>query len=229
MTIAAAPTSWRASLPLQRSERHRRSVRLSGHIHSQKPARHYRSGLSRQARTRSRRFAISTSRTCGRSTAISSRISTSERATPARSRSAKAATIPVSQIHRDRHGGCARPPRALPFPQRADDGGLRPRGRRDLRYINYIHPFREGNGRTQLQYLKQLAAGAGHTLDLTRIEGPRWIEASMASHAADYDPVAALLRNALNRAPGGVDALSTALYKPAPTGGDPSPPLFFST
>ena len=24
--------------------------------------------------------------------------------------------------------------------------------------INYIHPFREGNGRTQLQYLKQLAA-----------------------------------------------------------------------
>jgi cell filamentation protein len=25
--------------------------------------------------------------------------------------------------------------------------------------INYIHPFREGNGRTQLQYLKQLAKG----------------------------------------------------------------------
>ena len=38
--------------------------------------------------------------------------------------------------------------------------------------INYIHPFREGNGRTQLQYLKQLAEQAGHRLDLARIEGP---------------------------------------------------------
>jgi hypothetical protein len=27
--------------------------------------------------------------------------------------------------------------------------------------INYIHPFREGNGRTQLQYLKQIAGRPG--------------------------------------------------------------------
>src|SRR5688500_1394481 len=52
--------------------------------------------------------------------------------------------------------------------------------------INYIHPFREGNGRTQLQYLKQLAQEAGHTLDLTRIKGLNWIAASVSSHAADY-------------------------------------------
>jgi len=63
--------------------------------------------------------------------------------------------------------------------------------------INYIHPFREGNGRTQLQYLKQLAARAGHTIDLTQIEGSRWIEASIASHAADYGPMARVLRTAL--------------------------------
>jgi cell filamentation protein len=56
--------------------------------------------------------------------------------------------------------------------------------------INYIHPFREGNGRTQLQYLKELAEEASHRLDLTRIEGPRWIAASIASHAADYQPMA---------------------------------------
>jgi cell filamentation protein len=67
--------------------------------------------------------------------------------------------------------------------------------------INFIHPFREGNGRTQLQYLKQLAAHAGHTLDLTRIDGPRWIAASIASHAADYGPMAAVLRNALKSRP----------------------------
>jgi cell filamentation protein len=65
--------------------------------------------------------------------------------------------------------------------------------------INYVHPFREGNGRTQLQYLKQLAAEAGHTLDLARIKGPLWIDASIASHSADYGPMAAVLRNALKR------------------------------
>ena len=63
--------------------------------------------------------------------------------------------------------------------------------------INYIHPFREGNGRTQLQYLKQLAEQAGHPLDLGRIEGPAWIGGSIASHAADYAPMAAALLAAL--------------------------------
>jgi len=63
--------------------------------------------------------------------------------------------------------------------------------------INYIHPFREGNGWTQFHYLKQLAERAGHSLDLTRIEGPRWIEASMLSHAADYRPMAAMIAKAL--------------------------------
>lgn len=36
--------------------------------------------------------------------------------------------------------------------------------------LNYVHPFREGNGRTQLQYLKQLAQQAGHAIDLRRLE-----------------------------------------------------------
>ena len=44
--------------------------------------------------------------------------------------------------------------------------------------LNYVHPFRDGNGRTQLQYLKQLAAQAGHSLDLTRLDPGRWIAAS---------------------------------------------------
>ena len=52
--------------------------------------------------------------------------------------------------------------------------------------VNYIHPFREGNGRTQLQYLKLLALQAGHPLDLSRIDPTTWIEASRSSHEADY-------------------------------------------
>ena len=63
--------------------------------------------------------------------------------------------------------------------------------------INYIHPFREGNGRTQLQYLKQLAGEAGHRLDLARIEGASWIEASITSHTADYRAMATVISGAL--------------------------------
>ena len=38
--------------------------------------------------------------------------------------------------------------------------------------VNHVHPFREGNGRTQLQYLKQLAARAGHTPSTSRGSTP---------------------------------------------------------
>lgn len=67
--------------------------------------------------------------------------------------------------------------------------------------INYIHPFREGNGRTQAQYLKQLAAQAGHALDLRRIDPKLWIEASKASHLADYSLMAEVIRKAILPAP----------------------------
>jgi cell filamentation protein len=56
--------------------------------------------------------------------------------------------------------------------------------------VNYVHPFREGNGRTQMQYLKQLAARAGHELDLALIKPKAWTEASKASFAADYSLMA---------------------------------------
>jgi len=65
--------------------------------------------------------------------------------------------------------------------------------------INYIHPFREGNGRTQAQYLRQLAEQAGHPLDLRRIDPKAWIEASKASHATDYS----LMTDVILRAIGG--------------------------
>jgi cell filamentation protein len=66
--------------------------------------------------------------------------------------------------------------------------------------INSIHPFRQGNGRTQLQYLKQLAVSAGHSLNLVHIPASRWIEASISSHSADYRPMAAAIAAALKPA-----------------------------
>jgi cell filamentation protein len=67
--------------------------------------------------------------------------------------------------------------------------------------INYVHPFREGNGRTQLFYLEQLAGQAGHELDLTRLDPTSWIAASIAAHAGNYAPMAAEIARAIGGPP----------------------------
>ncbi len=63
--------------------------------------------------------------------------------------------------------------------------------------VNYAHPFREGNGRTQTQYLKQLCEQAGYPIDLTRLSRDSWIDASIKSTRGDYKPMVAEIRNAL--------------------------------
>lgn len=63
--------------------------------------------------------------------------------------------------------------------------------------VNYVHPFREGNGRTQMLYLEQLTEQAGHRLDISRIEPKAWLEASKAAHRADYAPMSACIHAAL--------------------------------
>jgi cell filamentation protein len=57
--------------------------------------------------------------------------------------------------------------------------------------VNYVHPFRDGNGRTQLQYLRLLGDHAGHPLDLRRLERETWLAASRASHQGNYALLAA--------------------------------------
>ncbi len=61
--------------------------------------------------------------------------------------------------------------------------------------VNYAHPFREGNGRNQLEYLRQLAGRAGHRLDPGKFDRDQWIAASRAAHQADYGPMAGVIRN----------------------------------
>ncbi|OYW59746.1 MAG: cell division protein [Bosea sp. 12-68-7] len=63
--------------------------------------------------------------------------------------------------------------------------------------INYVHPFREGNGRTQTLYLEALARQAGHPIDLTRLARESWMEASKAAHAGRYSPFADCIHAAL--------------------------------
>lgn len=65
--------------------------------------------------------------------------------------------------------------------------------------VNYVHPFREGNGRTQLFYLKQLSLVAGHPLDLRHIDADAWIKASRYAHEAEYLPMSDAIHAALER------------------------------
>jgi cell filamentation protein len=48
--------------------------------------------------------------------------------------------------------------------------------------INAIHPFRDGNGRTQRVFIRQLAEQAGHELDFSVVSRARMIQASVAAN-----------------------------------------------
>lgn len=63
--------------------------------------------------------------------------------------------------------------------------------------VNYVHPFREGNGRTQLVYLKQLGSRAGHRIDLARLDRDKWMEASREAHLGRYEPMSQCIKMAL--------------------------------
>ena len=62
-----------------------------------------------------------------------------------------------------------------------------------LAELNAIHPFREGNGRTQLTYLTLLAAHAGHPLALERMNPSAMLAAMIASFKSDEAPLATLI------------------------------------
>lgn len=64
--------------------------------------------------------------------------------------------------------------------------------------VNYVHPFREGNGRTQLEYLQQLGRRAGHDLNPDRLDPDTWQEASRVAVNGDYSAMAkAILTQAM--------------------------------
>lgn len=59
--------------------------------------------------------------------------------------------------------------------------------------VNALHPFREGNGRAQRAFFRQLAAEAGWRLDWTQLDAHRNIAASAASMSGELDPLATML------------------------------------
>lgn len=70
-----------------------------------------------------------------------------------------------------------------------------------LAEINAIHPFREGNGRTQLALLAILAENAGFRLNADALERDEVIQAMIDSFAGDEAPLAALVDRLLEVEP----------------------------
>ena len=84
-----------------------------------------------------------------------------------------------------------------------------------LAEINAVHPFREGNGRTQRAFVGQLAADAGHHLAWERLTPERNIEASVAAMRGDNAPLRQALAEVMSPAKRGGGDLQAASF-PAP-------------
>jgi cell filamentation protein len=63
-----------------------------------------------------------------------------------------------------------------------------------LSVLNAIHPFREGNGRTQTTFLMLLADRAGHPIDVEQLVPERFLSAMIASFDGNEQPLESELR-----------------------------------
>lgn len=64
--------------------------------------------------------------------------------------------------------------------------------------LNLIHPFREGNGRTQRAFIGQLALNAGYDLDFTKMSENDMRNASMAANRNNRNLMRYLFRDAMS-------------------------------
>lgn len=61
--------------------------------------------------------------------------------------------------------------------------------------VNAVHPFREGNGRTQLTFLAMLAEHAGFTFNADILERDRVIQAMIDSFGGSEAPLQTLIED----------------------------------
>ena len=64
---------------------------------------------------------------------------------------------------------------------------------------NELHPFREGNGRTQRVFLAQLAQQAGHPLDFSRIDPDELMIATIYAVHGVEEPLRKLLEQTVQK------------------------------
>ena len=59
--------------------------------------------------------------------------------------------------------------------------------------INALHPFREGNGRTQREYFRELALCSGYRIDFSKVTEEEMISVSIDSFIRDYNKLRGML------------------------------------
>ena len=64
--------------------------------------------------------------------------------------------------------------------------------------INALHPFREGNGRTQRVYFHLLAKAASYNLDFDQVPHEELLAADIAAFDQDYTPLKEILERSLS-------------------------------
>jgi cell filamentation protein len=64
--------------------------------------------------------------------------------------------------------------------------------------VNYLHPFREGNGRTQRAFIEYLARASGYHIDFSGVSDKEMIEASAEAFAMNYDKMTAMFKRILS-------------------------------
>jgi cell filamentation protein len=64
--------------------------------------------------------------------------------------------------------------------------------------VNALHPFREGNGRTQRAFLAQLARDAGHPIHWAGMDPAVNVTASQAAHRGNNEPLRAMLNELID-------------------------------
>jgi len=73
-----------------------------------------------------------------------------------------------------------------------------PKAAHFLAELNAIHPFREGNGRTQMAFMIMLCENAGFTFDETTLNPNRVIDAMITSFSGNEDPLRELLDQSIS-------------------------------
>lgn len=63
--------------------------------------------------------------------------------------------------------------------------------------LNTIHPFREGNGRVQRIFIRELASRAGYLVNFDGITPKEMIEASDAAFYHDYEPMEVIIAKSI--------------------------------
>jgi len=63
--------------------------------------------------------------------------------------------------------------------------------------VNVLHPFREGNGRTQRVFIEYLAQAAGYHVSFADVSNHEMIEASALAFALEYDKMTTMFRRIL--------------------------------